>query len=778
MAGKRSCSFGSASTRYHVVLVAGGVFFCLTPRAHAVGDVGDPELRLSTELASVASPSQVIFKDSPDLEPRLVASPELSPVGRPGMPFRDPGPPFPRAPLPVQVAQALSGQRGSGRQSASGSFGGATTGLLPPRNPNGPEATGMVEADGRSEDPAGGEMPVPAPAAGNSPREGASSVRGNAFNLSAASEQEPDGGTTWVIPPIRWGGSVGYTAYRNSSANGSGQQGRMLTGNLLGSSYIYAPWLARVSGNLGIITGVDSFHSANDQGGGGSNGPQGNSSLVGSGNLDLFSQSRFPFSATFSRSDSRTMNEAVANNFTNTQFGLRQSYRTEDSQRYAFGTFDHSTIAAGGMPADTVNALSGSFNTPLGPFSNNFNAQFSDSERGGTGESATLLSVNTSHTLSPMDRFSFQAYSNFTDNSFTTFNNGIANQTQGRFLQLGSSATWQPEFEDDDDLPLTLTGSLNYLDAQSSGGFGAAQSRATTGTVSAFYRFSPNLTANAADSVNYISSGDGQTRVLNILTNGITYMGTPLMFGKFSYNWNTGATTNWQTSSGSDTPSSMFATVQASHSLARTFIVSDNESVMVNLAQSASVYESQSIGRSTSLSNSGGSTYAFKRGERFTGSIGAILSDVQTQGAQSQHYDSLDVTFSGVGQLSQHSSANVNMTFDWSDQRTQSTFDTLGQQTSTQRMNVMGSASYTHTRFAGVPGLIYNSTYSANSNLRDERMLGNTSAPVQPVLYSLVNRLNYHIGRLDLQLSATVMNQDGAKNALLFFQVNRQIGAY
>lgn len=93
-------------------------------------------------------------------------------------------------------------------------------------------------------------------------------------------------------------------------------------------------------------------------------------------------------------------------------------------------------------------------------------------------------------------------------------------------------------------------------------------------------------------------------------------------------------------------------------------------------------------------------------------------------------------------------------------------------------MVLLGSASYTHTRFLGYRGLRYNLLFTADTRLRDERLLGNTNGEIDQARWTLNNRLDYRIGRLEFRFNAAMNDVGGKKNALLFFQVIRQIGAY
>jgi len=242
---------------------------------------------------------------------------------------------------------------------------------------------------------------------------------------------------------------------------------------------------------------------------------------------------------------------------------------------------------------------------------------------------------------------------------------------------------------------------------------------------------------------------------------------------------------NWQSGSG-EIPANLSTGAQISHTLSRLFATPDAGTLSVSVTQALSANQNQSIGNSTTLSHSLGMSYGTVWGEQFSGNTSLSLSDILTTGALAQHYRQLSIGFNGMGQLSPLSSANVNLQFNWN-QQTANTQQDFGfpngsgsnnYNNNSQHMVLLGSASYTHTRFLGYRGLRYNLLFTADTRLRDERLLGNTNGEIDQARWTLNNRLDYRIGRLEFRFNAAMNDVGGKKNALLFFQVIRQIGAY
>lgn len=652
---------------------------------------------------------------------------------------------------------------------------------------------GLPGASGTGRASAIGSMPAPVPMPSDRLLEddvamaeaGAISVGGPGLPLGggqAVGEAVDSGfaGTGWEVPPVRWGGSLGFSMQRGSSNSGSNQSsssGQGLFANINASSYIYAPWFATVSGRLGVTSSSSSTSSSNGDAGTADTNKSAN--VVGGGELAMFSNSRFPFRAYFDRSDSRTSGSIVSNDYISTRFGLSQNYRAEDGVSNSTFMLDRSVVDSSDGNSDSVTAVSGNYATQTGIWQHSLNGRYSLGEREKTHESARLFGLNSSHSANLSDSVSLGATMNYSDSELRTANgNGGLFANRGRYLQMYSYGSWMPEFEDLDDLPLTLNGSLRYGNQENS--FGTSQTSAQTLgiNVSGMYRFSNNLTASVNTAVNRISVSESGSRLLSLVGSNVNYVGNPLVFGKFSYNWNVGGNANWQSGVAEVRANAVYGAI-ASHAVARSFTPTDGHTLSLSFSQSLNVMNNQAIGTSDTLSNSLSANYGLYFGERFSGSFSTTLSDVQTSGVNAQHYQSFSLGMVGQGALTQQSALNLNLMFNWTDQTNQ-TFDAFGlpQTMSNQRMTLNGSANYSHLRFWGVRGLRYNLLFAADTRLRDDRLYGNFNTDQDRSRLSLTNRLDYTIGLLNFRFSLVNNETGGKKNALLFFQVTRQIGAY
>jgi hypothetical protein len=96
----------------------------------------------------------------------------------------------------------------------------------------------------------------------------------------------------------------------------------------------------------------------------------------------------------------------------------------------------------------------------------------------------------------------------------------------------------------------------------------------------------------------------------------------------------------------------------------------------------------------------------------------------------------------------------------------------------TQQSTVVGSAVYQNQRALWTRGLRYRLEFNVDTRLIDTRLQGNVAGLTDPFRWSLLNQFEYRLGKLDFRLSATVSEYSGSKNALVFFQVYRQLGNY
>lgn len=593
------------------------------------------------------------------------------------------------------------------------------------------------------------------------------------------------GEPAWRIPPIRWGGSTGVQATQTSNSDGMRATSLQETIGLRASSYIYQPWMAQVSGNLMLTTG----------GAKSSSGPQdesqnGTTSLSGGGSLSLFPVSRFPAVVTYDLSNSRNSSEIVSDQYTHSRLGLRQSYRPEDGSYQTSAAFTRSDINAAMQGKSAVNVLQGDFSGRLENHRLQSGASYSTSDHSLTGEGSRLLTLNANHAFQALENVTIHSLASITDNAINYSQGALGMaQSHGRYMQFNSSASWQPEEDDEgEQIPLNVSGGVNAFSALSDTAGVRTDSLSLGANLSASYRYSPNLSLHSNGMLTSVTNAGLGSQMLMMLGAGANYAGDPIQFDKISYTWNVGGNGNLIT--GGFQGSIQTVSGQFGHSLARPVEIDETSGLYLTLGQNVADTASSQGGNSASISHSAGASYRISRGPSLGGSASLSLSDTMTVGANVGHFASLNLNLSGQAQFNSRSSASVNLGFQYSTVSTSTTVDTdttVDNNTTqnavsrdSKNTNVFGSAVYQHQRLFGLRGLRYSLSFNANvlPSAAYERLAGNPDAPASNVAYYLENHVDYRIGLLDLQLKGAIADTAGKKNALVFFSVTRQFGRY
>ncbi|HLO63753.1 MAG TPA: hypothetical protein VK165_12415, partial [Azonexus sp.] len=269
-------------------------------------------------------------------------------------------------------------------------------------------------------------------------------VGGGQGNAQGVADSGSFGAFGWEIPPIRWGGSLGYGLQKTSTNSGYSSTSNNVFANLSASSYIYAPWLARVSGRIGLTTTSSTSQSP----GLGAEDSNRSSNVVGGGEVNMFSSSRYPFRAYFDRTDSRASGTIVTNDYVNNRYGMSQNFRSEDGVSGGNVIFDRSEINASNGRRDEVTALSGGYSTQTGIVQNTLNGRYSLGQRSGTDDRVRLIGLNSSHIANVSDTLNLGATMNYSDSDIRTASGfGETSTNRGRYLQLYTYGSWLPDFE-------------------------------------------------------------------------------------------------------------------------------------------------------------------------------------------------------------------------------------------------------------------------------------------------------------------------------------------
>ncbi|NJD25985.1 MAG: hypothetical protein FIB06_11335 [Betaproteobacteria bacterium] len=602
-------------------------------------------------------------------------------------------------------------------------------------------------------------------------------------------------GSGWEIPPIRMGGNLGYTTQRGFMDSASGFN-HALFGNISASSFIIAPGVATVTGRLGITQNRTEI-SAPDQPLGAASVGSGTgaaTTVLGGGELNLLGATRFPSRFYYDRSDSRTSGYLVANQYTLTQYGARQAYASRDGETNA--AFDLSRNVAAFANGDTSwsSNLNGSLVNRWGPVRNSWAltsyTSGSDSTRLLAGEAAQL-NYTSNHFVDLGENANLGSTVQYSQNKFESFAsaNQPARLTRSNSWSVNTFGSWLPEFEDLDDLPLSLNASVRAFGFNVESGGAASDVTGLSATLGANYRFNQNATAFGSVQAAAANSGASGNSMLSNYSVGAVYTGDPLSFGNYSYNWSANGNANWSVvDSGSQSGSgnAAFYSAALSHQLGRNWVLDRGDNLYASINQSLTVLEDNVFGVTSTLNNGLSASYGMTgAGGLSLGLFGSAYYNITT-GAFPLNYTSVNLGANGGGQLSQHSSFNVNMTMTYVDQEVPATTSFFagagGGQTNvtttgsgSKQTTIVGNASYNNSRFL-MSGVRYNSIFTIDTRLIDSRLQGQLAVNQSPVRWQWGNYWYYRLGKLDFTLNASLAEVGGAKNALLYFSVTRSFG--
>jgi len=573
----------------------------------------------------------------------------------------------------------------------------------------------------------------------------------------------------WAMPPIRWGGNTSslYNWTHNSEGPETFQNTDIL--NLRAASYIYQPWYAQVSGDVGLVMGDTTIK------GQGLSQHSRSTTMNYGGNLSLFPQSRFPFAAYVQQSDSRAHMSNTGTHYTSSRFGLRQNYRPEAGAASYAGSYDRSDVVSG-TQRSVVDMFVGTYAETIGDHRVGLNGQYSKTMGDAGGQGSELFNVNATHSWSEDRTLNVSSAANFMNNRLRTFSRSglVDNDTQ--LIQLNNSFSWLP----DEDLPITVNGGGNLLSLSNSTAEADTHLTNLQGYLNASYRVWDNLYATAAATASRIYS-DGFSLFGTTQSAGLSYTGMSLVFGEYSYNWGGGASGNNQfVSSGT---ASRSVSAQAQHSLTRRVMLSETSTFLVNVGQSVSVSDGVQVGQNKTFTHSGGATWSQMLGGGSVGSLSATASDTVVAGDYASHYRNISINGNIQKPLTGRSTLTASTNFVLSQQlkvpetsRT-SVFGASDNLDGSRTLSGSGMVTYSQRSPFDVQNLLYSASLMVNMTETNLRVVSGdpNSLPWQTGTVFQQN-LDYRVGRLNFRGTAAVSRQNGKENASVFFMMNRDFG--
>ena len=573
---------------------------------------------------------------------------------------------------------------------------------------------------------------------------------GNAAGLSIGSFL---GMNRFGLAPLRWGGNITDTFRWAKTDDGTSDTNHFQSIDVRAASYIWQPWFAQVNGNLNLSRGVADSSAADSE--------TDRQSISGSGSLSIFPQSRFPFSASYSLSDSRTQ-ARITQETQNERLSLRQEYRPQTGNSHYFAKYDSSTLTSSVVDEkDTVTSWQGGYTNTFRNQTLNLDVQYTESEQGESGNGLVLENYLAQHNWRASELLTVNSNASLTRSDFQS-DDSASNRSQ--YMQAYSTASWNPNKN------TSVSGGLRYFNLSNETGENRNEVQSLSGNASVNYRHTQNLSFNGSLTLATTRTDEGSGWI-STQSGHVSYNNDPYVFGDFSYNWNVNGGLSNQLSS--EESASTTYNAGGTHTLNHRYQISGASTLTSYVSESLTARYGKDYGGSQTVSHNAGASLGVTLSEKLGGGITLSASDTRTFGDERSDNQSLSMQTTANLAISSYSSAAANFNLQWNRSgRDDPASDGLA------TWGATGSASYMHSRAFGIPRLRYSLMFNLNYSSTNARLLGDADADRVRDGYTIAQHLDYQIGRMDARLTATRAVQDGKENAMIYLQIGRAFGNY
>lgn len=580
---------------------------------------------------------------------------------------------------------------------------------------------------------------------------------------NAKTEPSDEQHITWAWPPIRYGGSLAYNLrYDISDTQTSMQSGQTGTFRASTNGFIWQPWFARITGTLGLTLSRSS--SETNQATSSKNSSKG-VFITGSGQLSVLDKSRYPFEAHFTRTDSRVTNDlALANGYASQQYGFTQRYlRTTGDAMLGWNRNTQTSDNNGRYQQDNLQL---SLSQSLKNHRLQLVGNYADNARETTDEQTVQSNLTLHDNYTPNATLSVASTANLSSSGYRL----LQGNSDTQLLQLSSMASWRPTSK-----PFTVTGGVRLFALELDRNDFAATTSNTDATriynananIGASYTVNRFFRINAGANIN-MAENKGEKNINSNQSLSASYSPDAIELGSFRYNWSTSGAVNNQ----SGTNAGHQETLQLSHNIGRSYPWWAGSTLSVNGGQSVSaMFGNASSNTYTTatqrLTNNASLSWNISRESR-TAQLRVSVSDSRALDGQPEFFQMINLQASGNLPAGRLGSWTGNLTI----QATRQSVSTLVSTTdpfnpylyTTINNGVVtsssGSISYQNQQFFGVRRLNFTSDLRLNS----QALLPLLGSEQDRETAAWQNRLNYSIGRTQLQLNMVISSTSGQKS--------------
>jgi len=532
------------------------------------------------------------------------------------------------------------------------------------------------------------------------------------------------------LMPLTYSGQVTYN-YNYIENSGSQSEATSLLFGMGASGYIWRPWFATTS--LALNVGLSSANSTSSS----SEGTVG----TGSFSVGIFPRSRFPFSISYSRTDSRSeqfqsiSQISGSTRFRVTRLTLRQSYRPRAYNQLYNGWYSSTQYDAGSFGSNNaIYGLNYQLRIPQQTLTINI-AHTSTKSRGISGESSVDM-LSFGHVYTPSAELGV--------NSFVSYVEVDPVKSSGASTdsQAFSSFFWRPEYR-----ALRVSGGVRLSETKSGGAAEASRSLSTN--LGLGYQISRSLNMSAGASLS-TSDGGGSQTLSTAQTASLSYSGGQTQWRGVSYSWRWNASVSNITTQveRDDAPSPGDKSTQnissgIGHNLSKSWRAGSASSLATTFSQSLSGSQNSEIDNMTKSLNQGASLSWNSRGGRGSTYISGRFNDSRSFGSIDTVFQSFSLGYNTDMTFGRLSSISGSTNYQATQSVTEAAVGEGGDVESSSR-NISGGVSYRHTRPFG----IYNLRFT--SSLRGGKQIA-TATPTSTLRWEGVFR--YSLGLLSTALS-------------------------
>ncbi len=429
--------------------------------------------------------------------------------------------------------------------------------------------------------------------------------------------------------PLNWGGNITY-GYSYVSASTESERMQLL-GTVNASGYVWQPWFATTSATLSLgLINTESTTSSSDS-----------NTATGTLAFNVFPYSRFPFSLSYSRSDSRTASFSDLTQLSGSLYyqlsrlSLRQAYTSRGGSLSALWYYRSDFSGSGTSSLTESYGLS--HQVQSAPNTLWLAANYTASESSESRSRPKTLTLSLNHVYTPGPETGVTNLLTYLDSDSGS---GIS---QSNVTQGSSSFYWRPEHR-----ALTVTGGVRASKSESGSGLSR---RSLDSNVGVNYRITRRTNVRAGMTVGTAESNGFQS-LTSSQSLGINYASHRYPLGA-GFDWGWGASGSAGNSSSRtdllgvrETTSSQSFGGGLSHGFSGQWALGRSSSLNMGFSQSGSASKSsviEQVSRTVSNSFNLSSNYRGRRGSTY-GSI--QISDSRSMGERRSQFQRAAITLS------------------------------------------------------------------------------------------------------------------------------------